>query len=169
MALKLNTGKIAFPIEFDNGDIQNIYFNPNDPDLGARMIAANKKITKRMDELKIDDVDLSPEGDPIDISNLDNLSDLTVEQSDYLEKKATQIAEVMEKTKNIIFEELNTAFDSDVSSVVFKYCSPFAIVNGKYYIMYFLEAITPEIRKIVDKSNAEAQKRMQKHIGKYVK
>ena len=35
--MKLNTGKQAFPIEFDNGDVQNIYFNPNDPDLAIRM------------------------------------------------------------------------------------------------------------------------------------
>jgi hypothetical protein len=35
--MKLSTGKVAFPIEFDNGDKQTIYFNPNDPDLMIRM------------------------------------------------------------------------------------------------------------------------------------
>ena len=33
MAMKLSTGKVAFPIEFDNGDKDCIYFNPNDKDL----------------------------------------------------------------------------------------------------------------------------------------
>ena len=37
MAMKLSTGKIAFPIEFDNGDKDCIYFNPNDPNLSIRL------------------------------------------------------------------------------------------------------------------------------------
>ena len=36
MAMKLSTGKVAFPIEFDNGAKETIYFNPNDPDLFVR-------------------------------------------------------------------------------------------------------------------------------------
>ena len=47
VAIKLNTGKVAFLIEFDNGDNQNIYFNPNDPDLATRLIASKDKIQKK--------------------------------------------------------------------------------------------------------------------------
>ena len=52
MAIKLNTGKVAFPIEFDNGDSVNIFFNPNDPDLFVRF----SEFEKRMSE-KIKDID----------------------------------------------------------------------------------------------------------------
>ena len=43
--MKLSTGKVAFPIEFDNGDKQNIYFNPSDPDLAIRMRDFEKRMT----------------------------------------------------------------------------------------------------------------------------
>ena len=51
------------------------------------------------------------------------------------------------------------------------FCLPllFAIVGGNYFIMNFLEAITPEIKKHIDKSNAEAEKKMGKHLNKYIK
>ena len=94
---------------------------------------------------------------------------LTDEQMENLIKKGEKVSELFDKTKQIIYEELNKAFDSDVSSVVFKYCSPFAIVDGSYFILNFLEAITPEIKRYIEKANKDAEKKMQKHIGKYVK
>ena len=169
MALKLSTGKIAFPIEFDNGDVQNIYFNPSDPELGTRFIAANETIKARVNQLEFADVELSEGETPIDISAIENFEDVTEGQAEYIQKKAALIAEITESTKKIICEELDKAFDSEVSKVVFKYCSPLAVVNGEYYITIFLKAITPEIRKYAEKSNEEAQKRINKHIGKYSK
>ena len=64
--MKLNTGKIAFPIEFDNGDIQNIYFNPSDPELGTRLIKAKDLISSRIEEINMDDFKLSNDGEPVD-------------------------------------------------------------------------------------------------------
>lgn len=169
MALKLSTGRVAFPIEFDNGDVQNIYFNPSDPELGTRFVAANEAITKRMEDLEIKDIELDPTGEPVNVSDFENFDDITETQAEYIKKRAAVISEVTAQTKKIIYEELDKAFDSDVSSVVFKYCSPLAIVNGEYFITAFLKAITPEIRKYVEKSTVEAQRRMNKHIGKYIK
>ncbi|MDD6478803.1 MAG: hypothetical protein PUF48_03185 [Oscillospiraceae bacterium] len=169
MAIKLSTGKIAFPIEFDNGDKQNIYFNPNDPDLATRLMAAKDKISKRLESMQFEDFKLSNSGEPVEIENLDDFINLTDEQVKALTEKAEKTAKIVTETKNIIYEELNTAFDSDVSSVVFKHCSPFAVVNGEYFIMQFLSAITPEIQKAVNKSNAEVEKNMAKHIAKYSK
>lgn len=169
MAMKLNTGKIAFPIEFDNGDIQNIYFNPSDPELGTRLIKAKDIISSRIEKIGTDNFELSNDGEPVDFKSLEDTQNLTDEQMDNLIKKSEKFSEVFGKTKQIIFEELNNAFGSDISSVVFKYCSPFAIVDGNYYVLNFLEAIAPEIKKYINKANKEVEKKMQKHLGKYIK
>ena len=145
MAMKLSTGKIAFPIEFDNGDKQNIYFNPNDPNLSIRLTDFQAKINERMKELE--DISVNIEGKPDDIS----------------------LTEKFRKFQETLFSELDIAFGGDISAVVFKHCSPFAIVGGDFFILQFVEAIRPEIEKHIKKANAEVEKKMQKHIGKYVK
>ena len=145
MAMKLSTGKVEFPIEFDNGDKDCIYFNPNDPNLSIRLTDFQDKITARVKEL--DDMRLNAEGTPEDSS----------------------VIEDFRKFQNVLFEELDIAFGGKVSAVVFKHCSPFAIVGGDYFIMQFVEAIKPEIEKHIKKANADVEKKMAKHIGKYVK
>lgn len=139
----LNTGKVEFSIQFDNGDEEKIYFNPNDPDLMLRMKQMQKRIFDRTAEFE--DVELTNEGTPVNISMTDSF----------------------EKMQKILKDELDFAFGGAISDVVFKHCSPFAIVNGDYFIIQFIEAIKPEIEKHIKAANAEAQKKMQKHISKY--
>ena len=141
--MKLSTGKVAFPIEFDNGDKQTIYFNPNDPDLMIRMKDFDEKVQKKIKGLE--DVELTEEGKPTQISQI----------------------ETFEKMQNILKEELDYAFGGSVSEVVFKHCSPFAIVGGEYFVVQFIQAITPEIEKHIKKANADVEKRMAKHLNKY--
>lgn len=143
--MKLSTGKVTFPIEFDNGDKQAIYFNPNDPDLMVRMKNLDEKIKSKVDE--IGDVDLDEEGRPTQIHQI----------------------EQFEKMQKILKEELDFAFGGSISDIVFKHCSPFAIVDGQYFVVQFIEAITPEIEKHIKKANADVEKRMAKHIDKYKK
>lgn len=140
--MKLSTGKVAFPIEFDNGDKVAIYFNPNDPDLMLRMKKLGEKAQDKIKELS--NMELLEEGNPAQI-------------------------EAFEKMQNIFKEELDYAFGGSVSEIVFKYCSPFAVVGGQYFVVQFIEAITPEIEKHIEKSYADAEKRMAKHIEKYRK
>lgn len=143
--MKLSTGKIAFPIEFDNGDKDCIYFNPNDPNLSIRLTDFQDKITARVKELE--DMKLTAEGTPEDGSVIENFR----------------------KFQNVLFEELDIAFGGEVSAVVFKHCSPFAIVGGDYFIMQFVEAIKPEIEKHIKKANSDVEKKMAKHLNKYKK
>ena len=167
--MKLSTGKVAFPIEFDNGDKDCIYFNPNDPDLATRLMSAKDKISERIANMKTEDVELTNSGEVVDVKDINDFMGLTEEQAHALYAKAEHTAKALEETKAIICEELNVAFASDVSSVVFKHCSPFAVVNGEYFIMQFLSAIAPEIQKKINKSNAEVEKKMAKHLNKYSK
>ena len=145
MAMKLSTGTVAFPIAFDNGDKDCIYFNPNDPDLFVRFSNFEKRVE---DKLKgISDFDLSVDGTP----------------------KNEELLEKFESINKVICEELDVAFASNVSDIVFKYCSPFAIVGGEYFLIQFVQAIRPEIEKHNKKANADLQKKMAKHTAKYTK
>ena len=143
--MKLNTGKIAFPIEFDNGDVQNIYFNPNDPDLAIRMKDFQSRVEERTKDLK--DLKLDNTGNPEDAEAIERFREI----------------------RNIICEEMDAAFNGEISAVVFKHCSPFAIVDGDFFIMQFIEAIKPEIEKHIKTSGARIEEKMQKHVAHYIK
>ena len=143
--MKLSTGKVAFPIEFDNGDKDTIYFNPADPDLMIRMKKFSEKVKEKIGGL--DDVELDEYGNATNTSQID----------------------AFERMQNILKEELDYAFGGSVSDVVFKHCSPFAIVGGEYFVVQFSQAITPEIEKHIKKANSDVEKRMAKHIDKYKK
>ena len=143
--MKLSTGKLAFPIEFDNGDQQNIYFNPNDPDLAIRMKDFQGKVEARTKDLE--DLKLKQDGTPEDAEAIERFREL----------------------RNIVCEELDTAFNGDISAVVFKHCSPFAVVNGDYFIMQFIEAIKPEIEKHIRRAGKAVEQKMEKHIANYIK
>lgn len=143
--MKLSTGQIAFPIEFDNGDKDCIYFNPNDPNLAIRIDNMREKIQSKMKDLA--DIELNESGEPQNDSSIEKFREI----------------------QDFLIENMNLAFGNDICSVVFKYCSPFAIVNGNYFIMQFLEAVKPEIEKHIKKANADVEKKMSKHINKYKK
>lgn len=145
--MKLRTGKIPFPIEFDNGDVQKIYFNPNDPDLAIRMKDFQDRVEARTKDLE--DLKLKQDGTP--------------------EDEDVEAIERFREIRNIVCEELDTAFNGEISAVVFKHCSPFAVVDGDYFIMQFIEGIKPEIEKHIKQSNAAVEQKMQKHIATYMK
>lgn len=143
--MKLNVGKAAFPIEFDNGDRDVIYFNPCDPDFVTRLTNAKDSIGNRLDFLN------------------------GIEISEKQQEEAESTTKALDAAKKIICEEIDGAFNGEISAVVFKHCSPFAIVNGEYFFVQFLNAITLEIQKYIGKANSELEKKMLKHIAKYKK
>lgn len=167
--MKLSTGRVAFPIEFDNGDVECIYFNPNDPDLGRRLIESKDKIQKRLEEIDVDNLELTNNGESVKANELKNITSLTEDEITELVQNAEKIAKVVNDTKTVVCEELDRAFNGDISSIVFKHCSPFAIVDGDYFVMNFLEAIAPEIAKHQNASNKAVENKMSKYIGKYMK
>jgi hypothetical protein len=144
--MKLNTGKVAFPIEFENGtnvEKDVIYFNPNDPDLALRLRKLQESVRQKIGDMS--DIELNPDGTPSDASNI----------------------ETFEKIQKIMFEEIDCAFGGNISSVVFKYCSPFAFVDGEFFLVSFINAIIPEIESHIKKTTEDIEKKMSKHIEKY--
>ena len=145
MAIKLNTGKKEFQLIFDGGIVEKIYFNPNDPDLAKRLSEFQERISKKLKSLE--DTKLAADGTP--------------ETNEKIEK--------YKKFRESFDEEFDRAFNSNISETVFKYCSPFALIDGEDYVVQFINGIKPEIEKHIKKATAEADKKMQKHIGKYIK
>lgn len=175
--MQLTTGKVAFPIEFDNGDKEVIYFNPNDREFIRRVMDFENSIEKRLKNINIEKYKANlDDGVKLDI-NIDDLSsiaDMTPEQMESLRKKIGAVIDVDKEYQQALKEELNEIFKSDISSVVFKYCEPLDNVlvpdeNGnetsKVFIMLFIEAFSEEIKK----HQAKITPAMQKHIGKYSK
>lgn len=143
MAMKLNTGKVAFPIEFDNGDKDCIYFNPNDPDFAVRLCEFRARVDEELKNAR--KINLDENGNP---SN-----NLQVEE--------------FKKIKATILKEVDRAFNADISSVVFKHCSPFAIIGDQYFIEHFIETITPEVEACIKASKKKINEKMKKHLSKY--
>ena len=143
--MKLKTGKVAFPIEFDNGEKDKICFNPNDPELFVRFTEFEKRVKEKLGD--IDNVELNEDGTA----------------------KSETLAEKIRNVNKVICEELDVAFDAEISAVVFKHCSPLSIVGGEYFLVQFVEAIRPEIEKYNVKASTEMQKKRAKHTGKYQK
>ena len=145
MAIQLSTGKVKIELIFDGNEREFIYFNPNDPDLYVRMVNFQENVENYLKN--IEDIELDGNGNPVEESAV----------------------EKYKKFRKVLYEELDSAFDSKISSVVFKKCSPFAIVNGDYFIMQFLDGLIPEIKKHQSQATLEAQKKMAKHLDKYRK
>lgn len=167
MSIKLSTGKISIPVEFDNGDKDFVCFNPNDTNLPVRLLDSHNRIQKRLDEMSFDDFELDNFGEPVSITKPEDIFNLSQEQIDAIVKQTEATAKIIEEAKKIIFEEIDTAFDSDVSRVLFKHCSPLGIVNGEYYVMTVLNALAPVIQKECMKANAQAEKNKEKYLAKY--
>ena len=145
MAIQLSTGKVKIELVFDGAEKECIYFNPNDPDLYVRMTRFQENVENYLKN--VEDIDIDENGNPVE----------------------ENAVEKYKKFREVLYEELDTAFDSKISSVVFKKCSPFAIVNGDYFIMQFLDGLIPEIKKYQSQATLEAQKKMAKHLDKYRK
>lgn len=146
--LKLDIGKESFPIQFSNGEKAEIYFNPDDPGLAIRLKNFKNIVPEKIAAIK--DVEITNNGTP------------SIEQG-------VEVIERFEKIEKIIFDELDKAFGGDISAVVFKYCSPFALVKGDFYIIRFLEAMIAEIQKRESKSVTKREEIYNKYLSKYGK
>jgi hypothetical protein len=175
--MKLSTGKVAFPIEFDNGDVETIYFNPNDREFIQRVMNFENSINERIKNINVekykanidDGIDIN-----IDIDNLSKLEEMTPDEMESLRKKIGAVIDIDKEYQNALKDELNDIFKSDISSKVFKYCEPMDNViitdeNGnetsKMFIMQFIEAFSEEIKK----HQAKVSPAMKKHLDKYAK
>lgn len=171
--MKLSTGKIAFPLQFDNGDVENIFINPHEEGLQERIKNFESSIKKRIENIKFDKYkDAFEEG--VDVSNLDfsKLIEMTPEELDKVTKQTDAITEIDKEVEREICAELDDIFKSDISSKAFKYVPPLAMVqvdeNGEEFELYLLlviKALAAEVQKYGEKMNAATNK----YTAKYQK
>ena len=174
--MKLSTGKVAFPIEFDNGDRQNIYFNPNDRGIQERIKGFEDAIDKRVKEIDLEKYKSRLTGNAvsIDIEDIDSLINMSPEDLQDLHNRVGAANEIEEEYNKAVREELDVVFGSKISDVVFKYCQPFdtVIVEDKdggekreLYILHFLNWLMVELKKY----GVENKSSVDKHLSKYIK
>ena len=68
--MKLSTGKVAFPLQFDNGDVENIFINPHDTGLQDRIKGFETSIHERLQKINLEKYK-DAFADGVDIGSLD--------------------------------------------------------------------------------------------------
>ena len=175
--MKLSTGKVAFPIEFDNGDKAVIYFNPNDRSIQERIQGFEASVEKRIKEIDLEKYK-SRFGDnmsvEIDLENPEKLLEMSAEELKSLQSKMDVVNDVEEEYNKAVRDELDFVFGSKISDVAFRYCQPFDTVviededgneKREMYIVHFLHWLMVELKKY----GVQNQSAMDKHIEKYRK
>lgn len=177
MAMKLSTGKVAFPIEFDNGDKAVIYFNPNDRGIQDRIKDFEKSLEKRMKEIDIEKYRSRFDGEQnidIDLEHPEKLLEMSAEDLQALQDRLGAVNEIDDEYNDAVKAELDVVFGSKISDVAFRYCQPFDTViiedeNGnekrEIYIMHFMHWLMVELKKY----GMENKSAMDKHLAKYKK
>lgn len=175
--MKLSTGKVAFPLEFDNGDKAFIYFNPNDRGIQERIQGFEASVEKRIKEIDLEKYKSRFEdGSEIDfdVENPEKLLEMSADELKALQNRLDAVNEIEKEYNNAVKDELDVVFGSKISDVAFRYCQPFDTVvvedeNGnekrEMYIMHFVHWLMVELKKY----GAENKSAMDKHISKYTK
>jgi hypothetical protein len=175
--MKLSTGKVAFPIEFDNGDKATIYFNPNDREIQKRIQEFEKTVENRIKSIDIEkykSVFEDGKNIQIDLENPEKLLELSAEELNSLQKKVSAIGDIEKEYNEAVKQELDVVFNSKISDAVFRYCQPFDTViiedekgneKREFYILHFMHWLMVELRKL----GIENKSAMDKHLSKYIK
>lgn len=144
--IKVDGGLETFEIEFKGrNETVEIAFNPNDLDLPKRLMEAQKIIEEKSKNVK--QFEIGEDGLP----------------------DADSCIAYVENLNQIVYDAVDYAFDNEVSTAIFKHCSPYGIVNGEYFIQHFLQQITPVIEKTIKNNQKKVNENMNKHLAKYVK
>ena len=125
--MKLSTGKVAFPIEFDNGDKEVIYFNPNDREIQTRIQGFEKSIEKRINEIDLEKYKSRFDGNvpEIDLENPEKLLEMSADELKNLQSRLDAVNEIEAEYNKAVKDELDVVFDGNISDVAFRYCQPF--------------------------------------------
>ena len=75
----------------------------------------------------------------------------------------------LNEANQIVYDAVDYAFGNKISDVLFQHCSPYAIVNGEYFIWTFFNAMAPVLEDIINKSQKKANENMNKYLSKYMK
>ena len=153
--MRLSTGKVAFPIQFDDDKKETLYLNPNDGGLAVRMMDAQKILENGLETLDKENIEINGDGSI-------NISNLPIEQAKKVIMRYNEVVKV-------ITDAIDYAFASNISEVVFKYCSPLAYIADKktLFVYHFMDEISKDIQKYLEKKSNMHSENVQKYISKY--
>ncbi len=175
--MKLSTGKVAFPIEFDNGDKAVIYFNPNDRGIQERIQGFEASIERRIKEIDLEKYKSRFDDNvavDLDLDNPEKLLEMSAGELKALQNRLDAVNDIEKEYNNAVKDELDVVFGGKISDAAFRYCQPFDTVivedeNGnekrEMYIMHFIHWLMVELKKY----GAENKSAMDKHLSKYAK
>lgn len=144
-SINFDDGYKSFAINNDESRV--IRFNPADPNQIQRYNEALKNIMSAKERIG-EDIQLSPDG------NVKTANDLEA------------AAKVLCDADNVVRENLNYMFNSDVYDVVFAGQSPFCMIKGRFLLEHFLSAIGPVITQSARGAAAESERRMNKYLNR---
>lgn len=168
--MKLSTGKIKIPLEFENGDIEYIELNPHDSELQKRIKNFENSLKKRFDKINAEKFKNVTIENTIDL-DFEKLVKMSPEELKKLEEQTNAIIDMDAEYEQKVCEELDEIFDCDFSKKAFKYVKPLNLVeDGKggaeMYIMQVLQAVGEELQKYGNKMNNATKKYIEKYPKK---
>ena len=178
MAMKLSTGKVAFPIEFDNGDKDCIYFNPTDKAFRDGFMNFENSLSQKVNEIDLDKYKTRYNKnftEEININSFDDILNLSPDQLKKLKERVDVVEEMDSEYQNAIKNEIDDIFKSNVSDIIFKYCQPLDMVeinleDGKtetmVYILHFVKQFAKALEEYGVKNNSAMNKYMEKYSKK---
>lgn len=140
--------------------VESIFINMEDQSLSEKLASMEDEVKQKISEIKIDDVEIKSGLDLNKLKTFDDYASLNEEQVEELTAVASATKKATDAAGEVYIEELCKAFDTDVRPA-FKYCKPFDVVNGNYYIFAFLEAIGDEILEHHQKEAKKVEKTLQ--------
>lgn len=144
-SINFDDGYKSFAINNDENRV--IRFNPSDPNQIKRYNESLKNMMATKEKIG-DDIKLFPDG--------------TIKEAKDIEAAAA----LLDEADNIIRENINLMFNSNVYDTVFSGQSPFSMVKGKYLLEHFLLAVEPIIRQSAGEAAAASERRMNKYLNK---
>lgn len=171
--MKLSTGKVAFPLEFDNGEVVQIYINPHDKGLQERIKNFEGSIHKRLEKIQLEKYkDAFSQDFDVSKMNFENLMNMSEEELEKISKQTDALNMLDKELEEEFCQEIDEVFQSDVSSKAFKYVPPLAMVKKdensdecELYVILVLHALAIEIQKYGNKVNNTVNK----YVSKYNK
>ena len=170
--MKLSTGKVAFPLYFDNGDVEKIYINPHDAGLQKRINGFQDSVRERMKKINLEK-HKNAFSDSFNLQGMDfdKLMEMPQEDLEKITNQTSAILAISEELEKEFCEELDIIFDSDISKKAFKYVPPLALVENEdgeceLYILLVLKALAVEIQKYGNKMNSATSKYVEKYPKK---
>ena len=149
LRIVVDDGRRRVPIvNMDGEEIGAFYFSPTDVGIYERV----NKMRDDFDEI------VAP------LENIETINpDGTTDEQDEVKLNALKEAE------NRLYAALNGVFNADVSSAFFKDIHPFSPIDGGFYCIRVIEAVTAFVNEAFEKENKKRSEKVESYTKRFKK